>query len=63
MPSIATLFSPIRLLGTRLAYEVGSGRALDNASHEARQLDQTLRRIDALGRRVAGSDAVVRRVA
>ena len=63
MPSISGVVAPLRLLATRLAYEVGTGRALDNASQEAEQLDQTRRRIDAMGRRVARADAVTRRVA
>jgi len=63
MPSLSTVMTPVRVLATRLAYEIGAGRALDNASQEARQLDQTLRRIDAMGRSVARSRAIVRRVA
>ena len=62
-PSLTGVVNPLRSLATRLVYEVGSGRALDNASQEAEQLDQTRRRIDAVGRRVARADAVTRRVA
>jgi len=53
MPSLSTVMTPVRVLATRLAYEIGAGRALDNASQEARQLDQTLIR-DLL----AGDDAI-----
>lgn len=55
---------PVRNLVSRLAYELGRGRALDNAAAETRLREVEERRLDALTNRLrAAPDGARRQVA